>query len=455
MLKVINPYDQSVYREMAFDGPDERESKIRLASETFRRWRRVPLAERIAVIREGLDYFDRHREAIAAEITAQMGKPVREARNECDGFFERAEHMLAAAPQVLAPEVLPKKPGLDRAIRHEPLGIVLDIAAWNYPLLIAVNIVVPALAAGNTVLLKHSARTPLCGRRFQAAFRHYPGLVTHLVLNHEDTAALVGDPRVAHVAFTGSVSGGRRIQRAIDGRFIDAGLELGGKDPAYVAVDADLDVAVPGVVEGALYNAGQSCCAVERVYVHHAHYAAFIDRARETMRAYRPGDPMDSSTTLGPLADPDAPERLTAQIRDALSRGARLVAGGQPLDRAAGRFFAPTLLAEVPNAADVMQIESFGPILPVQAVTDDREALTRMNDSRYGLTASIWTRSRKRVDWMAERLEVGTVFQNRCDYLDPGLPWSGVKDSGRGVSLSSYGYYQLTRTKSLHFRTSV
>jgi acyl-CoA reductase-like NAD-dependent aldehyde dehydrogenase len=454
ILKVINPYSQEVCHEVACDRAEERERKVRRAADAFADWRHVPLEERLAVIRQGLDYFERHRETIAAEITTQMGKPIREARGEFDGFFERAGHMLAVAPEVLAPEDLPPEPGLHRSIRHEPLGVVFDIAAWNYPLLIAVNVLVPALAAGNTVLLKHSARTPLCGQHFERAFAHRPGLVAHLVLDHDDTAAVIQDPRVDHVVFTGSVAGGRQIQNAVGGRFIGAGLELGGKDPAYVAADADLDFTVPAVVEGGLYNAGQSCCGIERVYVHRDRYEDFLARALDAMTAYRPGDPMDPATTLGPLAERGALDRLEAQVRDAVDRGGRLLAGGRRLDDTLGNFFAPTLLADVPNTAAVMQAESFGPLLPVQPVADDREALARMNDSDYGLTASVWTRSHERAEWMAARLEAGTVYRNRCDYLDPGLPWSGRKDSGRGVSLSRYGFYQLTRTKSLNFRES-
>jgi acyl-CoA reductase-like NAD-dependent aldehyde dehydrogenase len=451
-LRVINPYDQTACRELAFDTPEALEEKVRAAQTAFDAWRRVPLTERIQCVAEGLDYFRRQRDAVAGDITRQMGKPIREARNELDGFFERAEHMLSIAETVLAPEALPPRENLHRRIEREPLGVVLDIAAWNYPLLIAVNVVVPALVAGNAVLLKHSARTPICGEHFQEAFRHLPGLLGSLVLTHDQTLALIGDGRIAHVAFTGSVSGGRHVHRAAADRFIDVGLELGGKDPAYVAEDADLAFTVPQVVEGALYNAGQSCCAIERVYVHRKVYDAFLEQAREALERFQPGDPMDPATTLGPLADRAALATLDRQVADALARGARLLAGGGRVEGAPGNFYRPTLLADVDARAEVMQEESFGPLLPVRAVADDEEALAEMNASRYGLTASVWTRSRERAEWFAARLEAGTVYQNRCDYLDPGLPWTGVRDSGRGSSLSRYGYYALTRPKSINFR---
>ena len=454
-LRVINPYDQSIYRELPFESQAALQEKIVAARTAFDRWRRVPLGERIVAVRRGLDYFRDHQEAIATDITRQMGKPLREARNEIGGFFERAEYMLAIAEQTLAPEVLPPRDGLHRRIEREPLGLVLDIAAWNYPLLIAVNVVVPALVAGNAVLLKHSAKTPLCGEYFQKAFDHLSGLMTNLVLTHDQTLDLIRDPRIDHVVFTGSVNGGQHVHHAAADRFIDVGLELGGKDPAYVAEDADLAYSVPGVVEGALYNGGQSCCAIERVYVHRRIYDAFIEQALGALAHYAPGDPMDPATTLGPLADPKALAVLEGQVQDAVGRGARLLAGGKRPEGMPGNFYLPTLLADVDNDATVMQEESFGPLLPVQAVADDDEALAQMNASRYGLTASVWTRSRERAEWFAARLEAGTVYQNRCDYLDPGLPWTGVKDSGRGSSLSRYGYYALTRPKSINFRDGV
>ncbi len=451
-LRVINPYDQSIVCERAYESAAMVEEKIQAARKAFDKWRMVPLPERIDKIRSGLSYFKSHQDAIAAEITAQMGKPITEAHNEFGGFFERAEHMLAIAEEALAPDRLPPKASFHRRIEREPLGVVLNIAAWNYPLLIAVNVVVPALVAGNGVLLKHSAKTPLCGDHFQKAFQQMPGIITHLLLTHDQTLDLIRDSRIDHVVFTGSVEGGRRIHRAAANRFIDMGLELGGKDPAYVAEDADLAFTVPNVVEGALYNAGQSCCAVERVYVHKNVYPEFLEMAADAMQAYQPGDPMEPTTTLGPLVDRAALDHLDLQVREALQTGARLISGGRRLEGTQGNFYLPTLLADVDSGALVMQEESFGPLLPVRPVEDDADALTRMNASRYGLTASLWTRSRERAEWFAARLEAGTIYQNRCDYLDPGLAWTGVKDSGRGTSLSPYGYYCLTRPKSIHFR---
>lgn len=453
-LEVLNPYDQSVVATLEYDAGVGLETKVARAHEAFGQWREVPLAERIAQVERGVERLRGMAEHLATDVSRQMGKPIVQARGEVNTLFARAEHMLAIAPEALAPDVLPEIEGFHRRIEHVPLGVVFNLAAWNYPLIIPINVIVPALVAGNSVLLKHSAKTPLCGQALAEAFGDLgvPGLVQDLVLNHAQTARLIADGRVGHVSFTGSVAGGRVVYSEVAKRFIDAGLELGGNDPAYIAEDADLDFAIANTVEGACYNAGQSCCAVERVYVHRKHYDAYLEGARQALEAYRTGDPLDDATTLGPLASRSALGFLEAQVDDAVRRGARLLSGGARVAGAEGNFFQPTLLAEVPNEAEVMQEESFGPLLPVQAVDSDEEALRQLRDTRFGLTASIWTRDRDRAECFAHALDAGTIYQNRCDYLDPAQPWTGYQESGKGSTLSRYGYYHLTRRKSLHFK---
>jgi len=453
-LTIVNPYTLDIVRVVETDSPVAVGRKLDRARAAAAEWRRVPLEQRIAEVRAAMETFRRDKEEIAREISLQMGKPVKQARGEVDTMLDRAEHMLSIAPAALAPEVLPAKAGFERRIEREPLGVVLDIAAWNYPLLVPVNVVVPALVAGNAVVLKHSPKTPLTGARFEQAFSQLsvPGVFAHVVVPDSEAGALVADPRIDHVAFTGSVKTGKSVYRTVGERLIGAGLELGGKDPAYVAEDADLDFAAENVVDGACYNAGQSCCAVERVYVHEKVYPQFLERVQKMLAAYRMGDPLSDDTTLGPLVDERAVGAVDAQVRDATAKGARLVQGGRRWKGSKGWFYEPTLLADCPNDALAMRQETFGPILPVRSVKSDEEALALMNDSPYGLTASVWTKSNDRVERMARELAVGTVFQNRCDYLDPALPWTGVKDSGMGSTLSRHGYLGVTRAKSLHFR---
>ncbi len=445
-LIVRSPFSRELVAELPFTSDDELRSIVADAREALSGWQHASVAERAAPILDGLQHFRRHRDEIAREISQQMGKPVREALGEVDGMLERAEYMISIAEECLAADILPEKQGFHRRIEHEPLGVVLDLAAWNYPLLIAVNVVVPALLAGNVVLLKHSAKTPLCARHFGHAFPN----VSVLVLSHDQTAQLIRGPDLDHVAFTGSVEGGRKVLRhaACSERFLDTGLELGGKDPAYIAADADLEFAVQNVVEGACYNAGQSCCAIERVYVHRDLYEDFLDRAAVELRAFELGDPLQDSTTMGPMASASALGFLEEQVAEAVKRGARVLLGG----KSEGPFFLPTLLADCANDMRVVQEESFGPLVPVLPVDGDDDALEKMNDSRFGLTASVWTSDRERAEVFARELRAGTVFQNRCDYLDPALPWTGVGDSGKGSTLSRYGFLHLTRRKAIHFR---
>jgi len=455
-LTLIDPYRAQPLREVALHTPSEVEQRISRARAAQAVWKRVPLAERVREVQHAAQYFEQHAEEIARDVSMQMGKPIRESRGELKTLLARTRYLVGVAAQALAPVPVAGKPGFTLRIEHEPLGVVLDIASWNYPLIVPVNVVVPALLAGNAVLLKHSPLTPLAGQHFERAFRglSVQDLVLDLVVDDARSERLVADPRVDYVSFTGSVATGRRVYQTASQRIVDVGLELGGKDPAYVAEDADLAFAAENVVEGACYNAGQSCCAVERAYVHARHYQDFLARAETWMRAYKLGDPLDEATTLGPLARREQLALLERHVADALQRGARLVCGGKRAPGLAGWFFEPTLLADVPNEALVMQEESFGPLLPVASVANDDEALARMNDSRFGLTASVWTADAARAERFVRELQAGTVFQNRCDYLDPALAWTGWKESGLGSTLSNFGFLHLTRRKSVHLRTS-
>jgi acyl-CoA reductase-like NAD-dependent aldehyde dehydrogenase len=426
------------------------------AQAAARAFRTTTVEERVALADRALAAFEKRAEEIASDITKQMGKPLSQARGEVKGMAGRWRHMQEIAKASLADIVLAPKEGFERRIAKVPLGVVLDLPAWNYPLLTAVNAIVPAVLAGNAVLVKHAPRTPLCAEPFARAFREAgapEGLVSAFFVDYPTTERLVGDARIDHVLFTGSVHGGHRIQQAAKDRFLHVGLELGGNDPAYVAPDCDLKNTVENVVDGAIYNAGQSCCAVERVYVHRSVYEEFLEAAEPLVRAYVMGDPRDGQTTLGPIAQPWHPKELEAFVADAKEKGAKVVVGGRATSvNGKGRFFEATLVRDVPQTAELMRRESFGPILAVSPVDSDEEALAKMNDSTLGLTASVWTADRQRAERFARDLEYGTVYMNRCDALDPALPWTGVKESGRGVTLSALGFDALTRPKAIHFR---
>ncbi len=417
---------------------------------------RMTIDERVQLCQRALEKFEARAEEIAGDITRQMGKPLSQSRGEIKGMAGRWQHLQSIAKEALADIVLPNKEGFERRIVKEPLGVVLDLPAWNYPLLTAVNAVIPAVLAGNAVIIKHSPRTPLSAVHFARAFEEAgapKGAVSAIFLDYEGTERLVADERIDHVLFTGSVHGGHRIMAAAKDRFLHVGLELGGNDPAYVAEDCDLQKTVENVVDGAIYNAGQSCCAVERVYVHESVYKDFLAAAEPLVRAYVLGDPSDDKTSLGPIAQPWHTKELEEFVTDAVAKGAKLLVGGKATSVGGkGRFFEATMLADVPQSAILMQRESFGPILAVAPVSSDDDALAKMNASSLGLTASVWTKSRERAARMASALEFGTVYMNRCDALDPALPWTGVKDSGRGVTLSTLGFDSLTRPKAIHFR---
>jgi acyl-CoA reductase-like NAD-dependent aldehyde dehydrogenase len=454
-LVVDNPYTGEPACEVPL--ADSRAAGVVLdkAQAAAKAWKTSTLPERIALCERAVAAMEARAGTIAADITRMMGKPLGQAQGEVKGTAGRARHMMSIAAASLADVTLPLD-GFERRIVRAPLGVVLDLPAWNYPLLTAVNCVIPAVLAGNAVIVKHSPRSPLCGEHFARAFADAgapEGLVQALNCDHPQSERLVGDRRVDHVVFTGSIYGGHRMVEAAAKRFMHPILELGGNDPAYVAADCDLAKTVENVVDGACYNAGQSCCAVERVYVNKAVYGRFVEIAESFVRAYIMGDPMDPKTTLGPIAQKAHVAELEAFVGDARAKGARIIAGGHATSvDGHGRFFEATLIADGDQSMDLFRRESFGPIVAVTPVGSDEEALEKMNDSSLGLTASVWTADRERANRFARDLECGTVFMNRCDYLDPALPWSGWKDSGYGVSLSALGFEGLTRPKAIHFR---
>jgi len=401
------------------------------------------------------------------ELTMQMGRPVSQNAGEVRGFLDRAEYMLSIAAMSLADTSLEDtdKPGFKRYIKRVPLGVVLVIAPWNFPYLTSINSVLPAIIAGNSVLLKPSPQTPLTAERFVLAL-HRAGFPQDLIqvvhLSPELTAKAVKHPSVNFVSFTGSVAGGKAIAEAAvaaDG-FKGVALELGGKDPAYVREDADLKYTVAELVDGALFNSGQSCCAVERIYVHESIFEPFVEAFANTVKGYKLGDPTLPETNLGPVVSLASAQRIRKQVIDAVALGATALIPEDlfPIAKVNTAYVAPQVLTNVNHKMDVMMEETFGPIVGIQKVSSDEEAVKLMNDSPYGLTASIWTNaetnpsSEEAFERMVNELETGTVFLNRCDYLDPALAWTGTKNSGRGVSLSKFGYDQLTRAKSVHMK---
>jgi len=455
--KTITPVDNSVYVERPYNTAAEVQAVLSAAQQAQKAWRLTPVAERARILNKAVDIFLTKKDQYAEEITRQMGRPISQSPGEMRGFEERARYMIGIAPEALADVEAKDKAGFTRFIRREPLGVVFIVAPWNYPYLTSVNGVVPALMAGNAVILKHSAQTPLCAEGFQDAFDQAglpKGLFQHLVLTHDDTAKVIGAPEVNYVNFTGSVAGGHAVQQAALGKFIGLGLELGGKDPAYVRADAKLDHAIENLVDGAMFNSGQCCCAIERIYVHDSLYDKFVAGFVDLTKGYRLGNPLDTNTNLGPMVRTSAAEFVRGQIADAVKHGAKALIDAKSFaaDKPGTPYLAPQVLVNVDHSMSVMADESFGPVIGIMKVKSDDEAVKLMNDSKFGLTAALWTQDEQAALKIGNQIETGTVYMNRCDYLDPALAWVGIKDSGRGATLSKVGYEMLTRPKSFHLR---
>ena len=453
-LQCISPVDNSVYAKRAPMSPDAARQAVARAHAAQNDWAARPLDVRIALVREAVAIIGQQNAEIVPELAWQMGRPVRYG-GEFGGFQERANHMADIAASALAPISIEDSDQFQRYIKRVPHGVVLVIAPWNYPYMTAINAVAPALIAGNVVLLKHATQTLLVGERLARAF-HAAGVpeavFQNLYLDHATTAQLIADKSFGFVNFTGSVQGGRVIEQAAAGSFTGLGLELGGKDPGYVMDDADIQTAAETLIDGAMFNSGQCCCGIERIYVAEAVFDQFVEHAVAIVNSYQLGNPLDSDTSLGPMAHARFAALVRAQTDDAIGRGAKALIDPARFPANKGAYLMPQILLDVDHSMPVMQEESFGPVVGIMKVRNDAEAIALMNDSQYGLTAALWTPDIDRATHIADQLDTGTVFMNRCDYLDPALCWTGCKDTGRGGSLSEIGFHNLTRPKSYHMK---
>jgi acyl-CoA reductase-like NAD-dependent aldehyde dehydrogenase len=453
-VKCISPIDGSVFAERPCLSEAQAFACAARARAAQADWARRPLQDRIDLVRAGVAAIGAMNNEIVPELAHQMGRPIRYG-GEFAGFNERASYMADIAVSALAATEIEDSASFRRLIKRVPHGVVLVIAPWNYPYMTAINTVAPALIAGNAVVLKHASQTLLVGERMTAAFQAAgipEAVFQNVFLNHQTTSALIAANSFGFVNFTGSVGGGRAMEHAAAGTFTGLGLELGGKDPGYVMEDANLEAAVETLIDGAMFNSGQCCCGIERIYVTEALYEPFVAKAVEIVSGYTLGNPLDPETTLGPMAHLRFAEEVRAQTAEACADGAKALIDPALFPNDGGAYLMPQILTDVDHTMRAMRDESFGPLVGIMKVKDDAEAVALMNDSNFGLTAALWTQNYARAEAIADQIDTGTVFTNRCDYLDPALCWTGCKDTGRGGGLSQIGFHNLTRPKSYHMK---
>lgn len=453
-LTCISPIDGSIFAERPCLSMDDANAMVVKAKQAQVAWANRPLPERTELVMAAVAAIGAMNDEIVPELARQMGRPIRYG-GEFGGFSERASYMASIAKEALADIVISHDDGFNRYIKRVPHGVVLVVAPWNYPYMTAINTVAPALIAGNSVVLKHATQTLLVGERMAKAF-HSVGIpedvFQNAFLDHETTSTLISSKSFGFINFTGSVGGGRAMENAAAGTFTGIGLELGGKDPGYVMEDADLETAVETLIDGAMFNSGQCCCGIERIYVVESLFDQFVEKAVAIVGEYKLGNPLDPETTLGPMAHKRFAQEVRDQIEDAIAAGANAHIETLPEDDG-GTYLTPQILTNVTHDMRVMREESFGPVVGIMKVKGDAEAISLMNDSDFGLTASLWTKDANRAQTIGDQIETGTVFMNRCDYLDPSLCWTGCKDTGRGGGLSVIGFHNLTRPKSFHFKS--
>ena len=456
-MKITNPATGAVIADVAADNAAAVRRKYEVARAGQVRWAKVPIHKRLAAIAKFRDRIVAMQETLARTLTHEVGKPIRQSRNELNGLLGRIDFFIAESARALRDEKVFADPAqkLEERITHEPLGVVANISAWNYPYFVGSNVFVPALVAGNAVLYKPSEFATLTGLHI-AEMLHEAGIprdvFVPVVGDGATGAALMRQP-IDGIFFTGSYATGAKIAAAAGRRMIKVQLELGGKDPVYVCEDVDVKAAAAGIADGAFYNTGQSCCAVERIYVHESIHDAFVAAFVAEVKGFRMGDPMDETTYIGAITRRPQLDVLKKQVSDAKKKGAKLLAGGS-IVRGKGNWFEPTVFADVDHSMALMRDESFGPIIGIQAVADDEAAVDLMNDTEYGLTAGVYTRDPKRAKKILAQVHAGSVYWNCCDRVSPRLPWSGVGHSGIGLTLSTYGIQTFTRPKAWHLRSA-
>ena len=458
MIKTVTPIDNSILVERNFASNSEVENVLESSLIARKDWSNTSLAERKTLIEKFVDSFLSNQQEVVETLCRQIGRPISQCPGEMRGFEERAKFMINNSDKALENVTSKKDNEFDNFIKKEPLGTIFVIAPWNYPFNTSVNSIVPSLLAGNAVILKHSSQTPLCAEQlFEAAKKaNLPNnIFQFLHLDHSTTSKVISDTRINHVLFTGSVSGGREIKKSISTRFINAGLELGGKDPAYVRSDCNINHTIENLVDGSYFNSGQSCCGIERIYVDEKIYDQFIEGFKNTTEKYILGNPLEKETNLGPVVKLKAAKYIRSQVSKAINLGGKNIVNEKifKMDDGSNCYVGPSALVDVDHSMEFMKEETFGPTVGIMKVSNEKEAIQLMNDSDYGLTASVWTSDTEFAKDMGSKIETGTFFMNRCDYLDPGLAWTGVKDTGIGVTLSVLGFDHLTRAKSYHIRT--
>ena len=457
MQKTITPINNTLYIERPHPSSSEIDKTIENSFNAFKQWRQTSIPERIKVINKFIENLLNLTEEVKKEICWQIGRPISQCGSELRGFEERSRYMVEVAEECLADVTARKNDEFDNYIYKAPLGIIFVMAPWNYPVMTATNTIVPALLSGNSVILKHSSQTPMCAELISKALKGTgipEGLFQYIHTDHNTCEKIISDTRIAHVVFTGSVNGGKQIKKYIGERFINVGLELGGKDPAYVRADCDLNHAIENLIDGAFFNSGQSCCGIERIYVDKSVFKDFVDGAKSLTEKYILGDPSKTETNLGPVVKMSAANFIRSQVEEAISQGAHKVVDESKFDIVSNEncYIAPQILVNVSHDMRFMTQETFGPTVGIMPVENENEAINLMNDSPYGLTASIWTKDLDFSKNFGKKIETGTFFMNRCDALDPALAWTGVKDTGVGCSLSKLAFDHLTRPQSFHLR---